>query len=201
MTPGLGSPRKALDRSWLVDGERTARLDDDVRLRLRAARSVRELEAKEPAFSVQILVEQVKRAVRWDRPFIATTACAMLGELLYASEHLRDHRRVGVASPIYKVPPSKRLADAERDDIHRPLVALRNACMHPAYVIGAGVEAPPVLRFAKALEAAANDSLATFIERDWSRLHDAVVTCWAIGAIDRAGRYDLGELGRRLDRR
>ena len=204
MVFGLSDPQKALARSWLVEPDRRGQLDADVRIRLNTARSVRGLAAREPPFSVEMLANRIVRAVRFKQPFVATSACAMLGELLFASDEMANPKRPK-ATGIYKVPARSnragRRGDDPRYDVHRPLEALRNACFHPALVIGKGEGGPAVDRFAKALLVAGNTPLSEYVEKDWSRIHAPTIAAWAISAVDRAGRYDLGELGRTIARR
>jgi len=199
---GGSNPAKVLARSWLVDPDRRGRLDGDVRVRLNTARKMRGLDARELPFSVAILAERTEKGVRYRQWFVATSACALLGELLFASEEVANPKRPK-ATGIYKVPPLPRRKNRrgdQRNEIHRPLAALRNACFHPALVIGEGKHAPAMHGFAQALAVAQNTPLKEYVEKNWSGLHTPAIAAWAIARVDRAGRYDLGELGQVIAR-
>jgi len=201
MVLGLSNPRRARDRSWLVDPDRVRRLGDEVRIRLTLGRTRRRLDAPVPPFSVDVLADQVVRAVGYGRWYVATSACALLGELLFASAEMAASTK---ATGIYKIddkPKRLPLPQRTRHELHRGLGVLRNACFHPALVIGKRESGPAVERFAKILEIVGQHALAEALDRDWSRIHDPAVTSWAIEAVDRAGRFELGELGPVVPRR
>lgn len=112
--------------------------------------------------------------------------------------------QVDRATGIYKItnkPKRLPLPQRTRHELHRGLAALRNACFHPALVIGEGEGSPAVERFAKTLELLGHHPLAKKVDRDWSCIHDPAVTAWAVDAVDKAGRFELGELGPTVARR
>lgn len=201
MVLGLSNPRRARDGSWLVDPDRVRLLGEKVRALLAVGRALRTFDAREPPFSIDVLANQVDRAVGYGRWYVATSACALLGELLFASAEMANGKK---ATGIYKItnkPKRLPLPQRTRHELHRGLAALRNACFHPALVIGKGEGSPAVERFARTLELLGHHPLAKKVDRDWSCIHDPAVTAWAVDAVDKAGRFELGELGPTVDRR
>lgn len=86
--------------------------------------------------------------------------------------------------------------------LHRPLEILRNACVHPAQVVGKGEDGPAMERLVEAVrKTAGGGPLATLLEASWVRLHDDALAAWALERIDYAGRYELGQPETVPDRR
>lgn len=111
-------------------------------------------------------------AGRW---FLATVCAALLGELIFLSSKKLS---------TYKLQPKSALV---RDQLHLPLMLLRNAALHP----GAGVTGL-VAALEKEVEWAA---FATRLRTDPTEMHSEDMAAFAILRCDRVGRHELGEAG------
>lgn len=190
---GLSQPPKALATSWLSDPDRVRRLDDRVRTQFRVAHTMRGLDERPPPFTVDIFVGRIQRAVRHKQWFVATSVCALLGELLWVAHDLSDNKR---AKGIYGIPAEySKTADTKRNQYHWPLQALRNVCAHPALIVKLGKEPPAMGRLIQVMKshAVGDGALAEYLEQDWAHIHQRALAAWAIRRIDFAGRHELGE--------
>lgn len=186
MLPLQAHPEDVFNGSWMANEDEKRQLHDNVQARLKAARKDNGLPPCDPAYSVDVLVRYIRQGVREKRWIMATTSCALLGELIYASEQ----------GGLYKVPKllSRKSKQYGRDSLHRPLEILRNACVHPAMVVGKGEDGPAMERLVEAVRRTADGGpLATQLEKQWNRLHERALTAWALARIDYAGRHELGK--------
>jgi len=190
---GLAKPPRALARSWLSDPDSVGALDGTVRTWFAHAHSTRGVDARPPPFTVDLFAERIRRAVLYKQWFVATTVCALLGELVWVASDLFDNPR---AKGVYNIPTkyTKRSGD-ERSQLHFPLQALRNVCVHPGLILTDGVEPPAFERLIAVMKTPSVGSapLAEYLEQDWARIHERALAAWAIWRIDLAGRLDLGE--------
>ncbi len=178
-------PREEFARSWMARQPERKRIDEVVRGELEAA-VLREEKRERPhaAQSVEVLVDDMDRAIHYRRWFAGTVSVALTAELLWAAR----------SGGIYK-PPVKadRSTWADWRYHHEPLLALRNACFHPAHVCHVGQAIPPMLRLIEQIRTDDRD-LAGQMHGVWPLLRGQHVLAWGIRKLDGAGRMKLGLL-------
>lgn len=163
----------------MKDRDKVKELDNRVRGNLRMLFLGRKLSPREAPQSVEVLCESLRLALTYKRWFVATSTCALLGELIYAS-------RTG---GIYKV---NEISGSPRDRDHAPLAALRNACFHPAFLIGSGKDTPPMERLVGYVRKT-DPAIALELGGGWPRLQHRSIASWAIRQLDATGKHELGE--------
>lgn len=171
---------KAFKRSWMDDEARVQELDKLVMGRIRSRLHAHDRKT-EPPLTLALLVRQLHRHVKEERwPFEVACDCALLGELIFASGR----------GGIYKLTDSR---DPDEQTFHEPVLALRNACFHPAN-LGAD---PTVPALVEALRKTNEDGLAHRLDADWSLVsHSIDLARWSIERVHAVGRYELRALGR-----
>jgi hypothetical protein len=134
-----------------------------------------------PPLSLEFLVRQLRHHVEaTSSPFEVACDCALLGELIFASGR----------GGIYKLSESD---DPDEQAFHEPVLALRNACFHPANL----ATNPNVPGLVEALRKTGARSLAERLATNWSLISlSNELARWSIERVHAVGRYELLALGR-----
>jgi hypothetical protein len=145
------SPRE----TWIGDDKVRRRLDQRVLNDLRP--SLRGLADQRPPHTVSELCDDLLLA--WDKQawFLATCACALLGELFFAS---------GEGGTFAKARP----LGGEIGALRRALESLRNACFHPAHIKPLAEGGPHALQLAVQIERYGAHQLAARLKADFKQL-------------------------------
>ncbi|MBI5495223.1 MAG: hypothetical protein HY904_09340 [Deltaproteobacteria bacterium] len=121
-------------------------------------------------------MDQLARAVRWKRWFVATSHCALLAELIHESTTGDTYGMHG---------------DKPRDALHEPLLLLRNACFHPAMARTEDQNGAPIEKLQRYLDKDVQEQpLAGALRKDPAVLLDAPFTAWAIFHLHKAGEWE-----------
>ena len=148
------------------------------------------------ACNVGDLCGDIDLAVGNKRWFWATTACGLLGELLYGAG---AGGRYPGAGGGWRPPSSGKATRSQTEKwraAHVRLRALRNACCHPALVAPQGRQGdPPTLPHEdlaeRIRESAGWHDLALAVGQSPAALKDARLTAWALDVLDRVGRLEI----------
>lgn len=176
----MGPFSKVFQGSWMDNEGHVQELDKLVMGRVVSTLHAHGRKTK-PPLTLGLLVQQLRRhieAARW--PFEIACDCALLGELIFASGR----------GGIYKLSESN---DPDERRFHEPVLALRNACFHPANLAAN----PNVPGLVEALRKSGERPLGERLAADWS-----LVSCsndvarWSIERVHAVGRYELRALGR-----
>lgn len=134
----------------------------------------------QPPIVLRLLVRQLTGHVETAHPFQIACDCALVGELIFASGR----------GGIYQLTDSD---DPDEQEVHEPLLALRNACFHPGNL---GVN-PNVPGLVEALRKTGERGLAGRLETDWGLVSLSTdLARWALQRANAVGRYELIALGR-----
>jgi hypothetical protein len=175
----VGPFEKDFSLGWMSKGSQVDELD-----KLVTGRLVSTLRAQgrttQPPIVLRFLVRQLARHVEVALPFEIACDCALLGELIFASGR----------GGIYQLADSP---DPDEQELHEPLLALRNACFHPGN-LGANPNLPGLV---EALRKTNERGLAGRLEKDWGLVSSSNdLARWAIQRAHAVGRYELIAIGR-----
>lgn len=164
-------------RTWLADRALAGELDQWVKARLAAHRSLPPIAQPDVApASVSTLVTDILSFGTSQRWFWVLAGVVLLSELLFAADIGGVFQQGADRWPTLW------------PDI-KPLVILRNALMHPAHQSAkAGSGDPHISRFIEWLEENGEDQLANRLQTSWALLASRPVADLALRKLDSAGR-------------
>lgn len=174
-------------------GRRRSLLDEWVRNQVRQA--VDALDAV-TACNVEDLCEDIDIAIHRGRWFWATTACGLLGELLYGAVVGGRYPGAGGGWRSPSFGEATRSQRAKWRAAHEGLRALRNACCHPALVAPQGRRGDPATLphedlAARIRESAGWHDLALAVGQSPAALKDERLTAWALDVLNEVGQLEI----------